>query len=236
MANCYWPGGGKEGQFPSNFGQCTKANIASLPSCDKTEHFILSAQTSNIGQASTGDIVTEIIFEDDDEEVIIDAEISLISGNFVSFNTEGISTFMDSGASDTMFVSRSAFVEYQPTAIWTRDSAKALDGSFEIIGEGKVTQCCLVDGKEKRITYTHALHTPTLNANLISISAFDRAGLTTTFGGGRGIIRKADRTAVLTGRGERGMYVVDTLDEKHGNRTTHPMAMSSLSQPEQWHR
>jgi hypothetical protein len=28
-ANCYWPGGGKEGQFPSNFGQRTKANVAS---------------------------------------------------------------------------------------------------------------------------------------------------------------------------------------------------------------
>jgi hypothetical protein len=28
-ANCYWPGGGKEGQFPPNFGQRTKANAAS---------------------------------------------------------------------------------------------------------------------------------------------------------------------------------------------------------------
>jgi hypothetical protein len=34
-----------------------------------------------------------------------------------------------------------------------------------------------VDGKEKKITFTRALHTPTLNANLISISAFDKAGL-----------------------------------------------------------
>jgi hypothetical protein len=55
---------------------------------------------------------------------------------------------------------------------------KAVDGNFEIVGEGKVVQCYMVEGKEKKITYTRALHTPTLNANLISISAFDKAGLT----------------------------------------------------------
>ena len=26
-ANCYWPGGGKEGQFPTNFGQKSQANV-----------------------------------------------------------------------------------------------------------------------------------------------------------------------------------------------------------------
>jgi len=70
---------------------------------------------------------------------------------------------------------------------------------FDIIGEGKVKQQYLVEGQEKAITYTQALHTPTLNANLISVSAFDKAGLTTTFGGGCGVIRKGDGTIVLTG-------------------------------------
>jgi hypothetical protein len=95
---------------------------------------------------------------------------------------------MDSGASDTMFVSRDAFIEYVQTVPRTGDSAKAKDGDFDIIREGRVVQQYLVDGKEKSITYTRALHTPTLNANLISVSAFDRAGLTVTFGGGRGIV------------------------------------------------
>ena len=27
-ANCYWPGGGKEGQFPPNFGQRNRVNVA----------------------------------------------------------------------------------------------------------------------------------------------------------------------------------------------------------------
>ena len=93
--------------------------------------------------------------------------------------------------------------------------------------------------KEKEITYTRALHTPTLNANLISISAFDKAGLLTTFGNGRGVIRKKDGTVVLAGRGERGMYVVEVIDNSGVTLPNTPTAMGSLSRPaslEQWHR
>jgi len=113
------------------------------------------------------------------------------------------------------------------------DSAKAVNGNFDIIGEGTVIKRYLMDGKEKTITYIRAIHTPTLDANLISVSAFDRAGLTVTFGDGRGVVRKKDGTIILTARGENGMYVVDDLN---GNT---PIAMTSLSQPtslEQWHR
>ena len=79
-----------------------------------------------------------------------------------------------------MFVLRDDFVEYKATALRTGDSAKAVDGNFEIVGEGQVVQHYSVEGKEKKVTYTHALHTPTLNANLISVSAFDKASLTMT--------------------------------------------------------
>ena len=53
-ANCYWPGGGKEGQFPPNFGQRNQENAAtSIPALvtntptqnpPKAKHFVLSAQ------------------------------------------------------------------------------------------------------------------------------------------------------------------------------------------------
>ena len=42
-ANCYWPGRGKEGQFPPNFGQRPKVNSATLSSHETTQHFALSA-------------------------------------------------------------------------------------------------------------------------------------------------------------------------------------------------
>ena len=130
-------------------------------------------------------------------------------------------------------------MEYKTIALRTGDSAKATDGGFSIVGEGKVVQRYLVEGKEKKITYTRALHTPTLNANLISISAFDKAGLNTTFGGGCGVIRKRDGSVVLTGQGEKGMYIVDALGGQKPDLPDRPLAMSSLSQPttlEQWHR
>jgi hypothetical protein len=138
-----------------------------------------------------------------------------------------------------MFVSQDVFVDYTPSASRTGDSAKANDRDFAIVGEGKVIQRYLVDGKEKTITYTHALHTPMLNANLVSVSAFNQAGLTVTFGSGQGVIRKADGTVVLTSRGERGMYIVDALEQPSGmNEASLLIAMSSLSQQttlEQWH-
>ena len=43
--NCYWPGGGKEGQFPANFGQRSKANITISSPSSQTEHFVLLACT-----------------------------------------------------------------------------------------------------------------------------------------------------------------------------------------------
>src|SRR5260221_11118017 len=138
-----------------------------------------------------------------------------------------------------MFVSKDNFDTYKLTTPRSGDSAKAVDGDFEIIGEGTVVKRYLVDGKEKKLTYTRAIHTPTLNANLISVSAFDKAGLTTTFGGGRGVIRKGDGSIVLSGRGERGMYVLDAIDNNVGNIPGDPLAMGSLSQYiplEQWHR
>lgn len=35
-ANCYWPGGGKEGQFPPDFGQRSRASIATATSNDSS--------------------------------------------------------------------------------------------------------------------------------------------------------------------------------------------------------
>ena len=236
-ANCYWPGGGKEGQFPPGFGQRNRANIAAAtttttttpttttipaPATQQPEHFVLSARIPNT-PGESGVLIND------------ERSAALISKGFQQFQKGKIPTFMDSGASDTMFVSRESFSEYKSITPRAGDSAKAVDGSFEIIGEGTVVQRYLVDGQERNITYTRALHTPTLNANLISISAFDRAGLTTTFGNGKGTIQKPDGTTVLTGQNVGGMYLLEAVD----NAPNISFAMTSLSQPtslEQWHR
>ena len=57
----------------------------------------------------------------------------------------------------------------------------------------------MLSGRWEGATYTHALHTPMLNANLVSISAMDKAGLTTILANGKGVVQKMDGTIVLTG-------------------------------------
>ena len=226
--NCYWPGGGKEGQFPPNFRQKSRANAA-LSTHEEAEHFMLLVTVPDAPGIS-GVILDDFIL------LAEDSTMAFISKSFQSFQGGKIPTFMDSGASNTMFVSRDTFIDYKPTAPQTGDSAKAEDGNFDIVGEGRVVQHYLVDRKAKNITYTCALHTPTLNANLISVSAFDKAGLTTTFSGGHRIIRKPDGTVVLTAHLDKGLYVVDPIDG--AKVMTVPIVMGSLSKSislEQWH-
>ena len=183
-------------------------------------------------------VVPRVIIEDVESPTNeATSPITFIGKGFHSFPGK-VPTFLDSGASDNMFVLKDDFVKYKTTALRTGDSVKAVDGNFEIVGKGQVVQCYSVEGREKKSTYTHALHTPTLSANLISVSAFDNAGLTTTFGCGQGTITKGDGTVVLTARQHKGMYVIDVLDNIPETSNT-PIAMSSLSQStslEQWHR
>ena len=71
----------------------------------------------------------------------------------------------------------------------------------------------------------------------LTVSAFDKAGLTVTFGDGNAVIRKHDGTPVLTARLVKGMNVVDDLELASELPST-PLAMASLSQPvslAQWH-
>src|SRR6266542_3599214 len=88
-ANCYWPGRGKEGQFPPNFGQKTRANAVATAQ-GGTEHFILS--TKVFGSLGNSGVVI------DDDENGEDTAMALISKSFQSFSGGRILTFIDSGA------------------------------------------------------------------------------------------------------------------------------------------
>jgi hypothetical protein len=166
MTDCYWPGEGKEGQFPPNFWKRAKANATnstadqttSTGSQSTTEHFALSVQIPNTPGYS------EVLIEDNltsvqfpytpgQSGVLIEDDptphphLALISKSFQKFENGKIPTFMDSAASDTMFISKDSFAKYTPVSR-VGDSAKATGGSFEIVGEGNVVQHYQVDGKE----------------------------------------------------------------------------------------
>jgi len=145
-ANCYWPGGGKKGQFPPNFGQRAQVNIAGYTPLESTEHFVLSARvlTQNngvvpaiftqdddvmpailIGDEGDPDNAPTVLIEDGDDLVpntavgqvfsemengaivsITASPKAFMSKVLTSFGSRGIPTFLDSGASNTMFVSQ----------------------------------------------------------------------------------------------------------------------------------
>ena len=171
--NCYWPSGGKEGQFPPNFGQRARANVASSKPND-VEHFVLFATALDRGGESG------VLLNGDVSEKHQVSPVALISKSFELLGKGGIPTFIDLGASNTMFVSKEAFTNYRNVTPHSGDSAKAIDGGFDIVGEGTVTRRYLVDGKEKRLSYTKAIHTPTLNANLISVRGHSGSPHTTS--------------------------------------------------------
>ena len=98
--NCYWPGGGKEGQFPPNFGQRARANIASS-SQNTVEHFVLSARVPD----TLG--ISGVVIDDK-----ITPTTALVSRGFQVFNGGKVPTFIDSGASNTMFLLKDDFVTY----------------------------------------------------------------------------------------------------------------------------
>ena len=229
-ANCYWPGGGKEGQLPQNFGQrnCTNLAESSMPTPTSTqpEHFVLSAHIPDTPGHSG--VLIDVMTNLDQ------SPMALISQGFQKFQNGKVPTFMDSWVSDTMFVFRDVFTEKKSITPCIGDSAKVENVNFEIVGEGNVVQCYQVDRKEREVTYTQALHTLSLNANLISIGALDRAGLITTFGNRKGVTTKVDGTVFLTSQNINGMYLLETLTSPGAV----PLAMASLSQPtslEQWH-
>ena len=189
---------------------------------DAIEHFVLSTWVPD-----TPGLLGVIINDDDNMSTVM----AFVSKSFQGFSGGKVPTFIDSGVSDTMFISRDDFNNYKLTPTCFGDSVKAVDRDFEIIGEGTVDKHYLVDGKEKKLIYTHAIHTPMLNANLMSVIAFNIAGLTVTFGGGCGVVRKNDGTAVLTAQLIKGMYVVDELDGDLPGLLSIPLTMISLSKP-----
>ena len=125
-ANCYWPGGGKEGQFPSNFGQRSKANSASSSSHETTQHFALSAWISN--QHETRYTVSETLIEDPDERS--HHTTSPTTGdNIPLFDTlDNIHTFNDSSDAAVPDIRDPLTPDFTPTSVKTH-TRTSTDGS-----------------------------------------------------------------------------------------------------------
>ncbi len=254
VIDCYWEGGGKEGQFPPGFGQRKKQSQAQAnqtssntpATTPSTSHVVLAAWTD--GVESDSSIIVSIDGEDNSINdplpslspcicpvaYVVDAPVAdtaTVSRTFEGVKSTISLTFLDSGASDHFFRDRDDFAEYESLPYRTGKSALASEGDFPIVGKGTVTRTYDVEGKKITLTFKNALHAPSLSANLISVSQFDRGGYYSLFGGGRVVITKGlGGTPILHGRGSSGMYVLDSSQS---------VAMLSTSAPvdlQTWHR
>ena len=102
--------------------------VTSGTTTSQPEHFVLSALIlDTAGQSG--------VLINDPPSL---SPTALISQGFQNFQKGKVPTFMDSSASDMMFVSQDAFMNYKSVTPQWGNSAKADNGSFKIVSEGDV--------------------------------------------------------------------------------------------------
>ena len=134
--NCSWPGGGKEGQFPPNFGQRSKANSATLSSRETTQHFALS--TWIFKQCRTGDTLSEILIEDLDERS--HGTSPTMGDNTPLFDTlDNIHTFDNTSNAAAPNTRDPPTPDFTPTSVktYTRTSMNLTDDGRNVLVEGE---------------------------------------------------------------------------------------------------
>ncbi|KAF9039469.1 hypothetical protein BDZ89DRAFT_1129363 [Hymenopellis radicata] len=157
IIDCYWEGGGKEGQFPANFGRAKKqsqpqANQTTAstpaPTPPSTSHVVLAAWSDGTDWDSS----ISVAFEEDDDDPPITltsppscvcpvaftvdaptADTAAVSRTFEGTNPTISLTFLDSGASDHFFRDRRDFTEYESVPYRTGSSALASEGDFSTV-------------------------------------------------------------------------------------------------------
>ncbi|EDR06651.1 retrovirus-related pol polyprotein [Laccaria bicolor S238N-H82] len=271
IANCYWRGGGKEGQFPPGFGQRGGArgstpNNATPNTSSVTAALTDATPTSEITLALVSDmghrnyLLTEdvkVVSTVGDEVVDIHApgEDLLASRDCVldsyphgawgcthalaattNRGEHNVPTYADSAANKHCFVNRSDFSTYHALSQPDEGQSANKGGQFRIVGHGAVTKTIISGSLRTTLTFKHAVHTPDLIANLVSISKLDEANCWTLFGGG-GVtfydMHEGQKRTLMKGTGNNGMYLLNV------EPLTHALTACSLNKPtslDTWHR
>lgn len=221
IENCYWRGGGKEGQFPPNFRNRDKNTTT--PSQNNatttTKPVVANVATSTPPQAPAQPHVTYALVTTIPTTKPLD-----------------IPTYADSGASDHFFVNKEAFTDYEELPNPIEGHAAPKGAMFRVVGRGTVRKTCNTPSGSSELVFKNALHAPDLASNLISINKFDKAGFNVIFGGGQVRFQDPSGREVLCGKGTGGMYLLGTLADAE---CTAAMVARSQMKPttlEVWHR
>jgi len=276
IANCYWCGGGKEGQFPPGFRQCGGACSSTPQNAMPTTS--TSSVTAALTNASPTSEITLALMSNlgsDDYFLTKETSISSVKGNdILELNTMGeallalkecvlasypqgawdimhalaamttkdeqdVPTYADSAANKHCFVNCLDFTTYHALSQPDEGQPANKGGQFHIVGHGAVTKTIVSRMLRTTITFKHAVHTPNLIANLISISKLDEVNCWALFSGG-GVtfydIHEGKKRSLMKGSGSNGMY---HLRIEPQTTTTHALTAQSLHKPtglEVWHR
>jgi hypothetical protein len=168
IANCYWRGGGKEGQFPPGFGQCGGVQGSNPQNTTSNTSSVTAALTDT---SSTSEITLALIS-------------NLTNDHPLSKTEQDVPTYADSAANKHCFVNCSDFTTYHALSQPDEGQPANKGGQFHIIGHGLVTKTIISGTLKMTITFKHAVHTPDLIANLISIGKLNEANCWALFSGG----------------------------------------------------
>ncbi|KAJ4469314.1 hypothetical protein C8R41DRAFT_925122 [Lentinula lateritia] len=210
LETCYWPGGGKEGQFPPNFGRQSRASMASTPSTSNASvayapHYALVASTSACGFDWSDEpcgIEVQRIEEFEDEDALTTHVTIEDCPNEIEESLAHVTIAQPTSGAPL----DSAFTDYREIPIQYGHAAQAGDG-FPIVGRGSVTRNIFTNGKRACVTFKNVLHALSLASDLLSVSQLDKAGCKTVFGLNRAVVSK-DNHSLFGASVQDGMYVV----------------------------
>ncbi|KAJ7660151.1 hypothetical protein DFH06DRAFT_988979, partial [Mycena polygramma] len=205
IADCFWPGGGKAGQWPAWW----KGKRGPTAAANAVESFAFSQRAGGrrFLVYVTSDTESVICDNHTGEDVLIRTELLRnpvfdlaawythlrlaaqgIPDAVLAFLTDTpqpreYRVVADSASTDHCFWKREDFVEYYPV----EREGKAAEGSkFRILATGVVRKTITYLGQKKEITL-NAIHTPDITVNLISVSKLDAGGFSVEFGRGKAV-------------------------------------------------
>ncbi|CAK5279307.1 unnamed protein product [Mycena citricolor] len=196
IEKCWSKGGGREGQAPAWFGRrggnrngdggsgrnqdvTTSMNVIAL-------HAVASLATCDATLDNAG-------FPEAPD--LIDGVVGQV-----------VPTYLDSGTSNHCFTNRSDFSSYVLQLQTGQAAPVGEAGTFKILGKGTVIKEFMVGESIHRLTFSDALHTPDLHANLVSVGQLDERGYTTTFSGKKASVTNREGKGFTCLWNENRMY------------------------------
>ncbi len=239
-ADCWAPGGGKEGQGPKGKGKAKEnASTAETKQKEKDEAWLayVPARVDDDMFADLPDLqsVSDSSEESDDRAWISDDD------DFSDFSSEGdphehdeSTSFygamlaqeqledevilFDSGASRHMSPYRHLFVTYQ--RIPERPINAADNHVFKAVGRGDMYITVPNGASTTRVLLRDVLHAPTMGATLVSVSRISAAGKTVSFEKDGCHIKNSDGEAVAHIRPSNGLYRITNRATETAAATT----------------